>query len=116
MKYRKNIMGFEKSKSINYSTSVTVTKGEQIAIWSTVIIYMILMLISLFIIQSLAITITILVIGIFVIMGLMIFFVFRPLHKEERIKNSQITKATIDYSYNNITGKYKDNSKIEKIK
>lgn len=116
MKYRKNIMGFEKSKSINYNTSVTATKGEQIAIWSVVIIYMVLILISLFIIQSLAITITILVVGMFVIMGLMIFFIFRPLHKEERLKNASITKATTDYSYNTITGKYKDNSQVEKIK
>lgn len=116
MKYRKNIMGFEKSKSINYNTSVTATKGEIIAIWSTFIIYMILIIVSLFMIKSLAITITILVVGMFVIMGIMIFFIFRPLHKEERLKNSQITKTTIDYSYNNITGEYKDNSKIEKIK
>lgn len=116
MKYRKKIMGFEKSKSINYSTSVTATKGEQIAIWSVVIIYFVLILISLFIIKDLVIIITIIAGGIFVIMGIMFFIIFRPLHKEERLRNSQVTKATIDYSYNNITGEYKDNSKIEKIK
>lgn len=115
MKYNEKIAGFEKSKSINYSTQVTATKGEKIALWISVIIFFTLMFFSMFILKNIFITIIIMVVGIFSIISLMFFCVFRPLHKEERQRNAVITKSNINQSYNNITGKFEDNSKIEQI-
>ena len=116
MMIKKNIAGFEKKQSINYNTSVTATKGEKVVIWISVIIYVVMLLVSAFVFKNITVTIITMVVGIFVIMGVMVFCIFRPLHKEERKRNSRLIKATIDKSYNNITGEFKDNSKIEEIK
>lgn len=116
MRIKKNIAGFEKKKSINYNTSVTATKGEKAVIWISLIIYVVMLLVSVFVFKNITVTIITMIVGIFVIMGLMVFCVFRPLHKEERKRNTRLIKATIDRSYNNITGEFKDNSKIEEIK
>lgn len=112
MKNNKNIVGFEKSKSVNYSTSVTATKGEKIAIFSITALVFAVIVFSLIIDNTLMFILSI-VFGILLIFGSMLFCIFRPIHKEERIANSQKVKATIDYSYNNITGNMKDNSYIE---
>lgn len=115
MKYRKNIAGFEKSKSLNYSTSVTATKGEKIVLFLSVLVYFSMIFISIFVLKNIFISIIIFVVGIFALMGLMVFFIFRPLHMEERMENERLAKITVDRSYNNITGEFKDNSKIEEI-
>ncbi len=112
MKKNKSIVGFQKSKSVNYSTSVTATKGEKIAIFSVVVVAFAIMVFS-FIIANTLVFILSVAFGMFLIFGTMIFCVFRPAHKKERMENAQKVKATVDYSYNNITGKVKDNSYIE---
>lgn len=112
MKKNKSIVGFQKSKSVNYSTSVTATKGEKIAIFSVVVVAFAIMVFS-FIIANTLVFILSVAFGMLLIFGTMIFCVFRPAHKKERMENAQKVKATVDYSYNNITGKVKDNSYIE---
>ena len=112
MKKNKSIVGFQKSKSVNYSTSVTATKGEKIAIFSVVVVAFAVMVFS-FIVANTLVFILSVAFGMLLIFGTMIFCVFRPAHKKERMENAQKVKATVDYSYNNITGKVKDNSYIE---
>lgn len=112
MKKNKSIAGFEKSKSVSYSTSVTATTGEKIALFLIAAVVFSVIVFSL-IIDNILMFILSIVFGILLLFGTMLFCVFRPIHKEERIANAQKVKAKIDYSYNNITGKTKDNSYIE---
>lgn len=113
MKYDKNIAGFEKSKSTHYSTKVTATKGERIAIWTSFVFVFALVFFSIFFLKNLVTMFITIGVGIIILFAIMFFCVFRPLHKEERQKNAFVTKATINQSYNNVTGKVNDNSKIE---
>lgn len=115
MKKNINIAGFKKAKSVHYSTSVTATKGEKIAVFLTTAAVFATIVASIIIGKILMFVLSI-VFGILLIFGIMIFCVFRPVHKKERIANSKKVKIKTDYSYNNITGKVKDNSHIEIIK
>lgn len=112
MKYRKEIAGFRKEKGVNYNTTVTATKGEQIAIWISVVIFMIMVLLSIFVFKSVIAFIIVVATSILSIFLMMIVFIFRPIHKEERLKNTVKCDYKIDISYNNITNKYTDNSEI----
>lgn len=115
MKYTKQIAGFRKEKGVNYHTSLSLTKGEQIAVWIFAILFMVIVLLSIFVIKNILFMVLTTVGSILVMFFMVLFFLFRPLHKEERIKNQIKEKYTIDTAYNNITGNVKENKKVDKF-
>lgn len=104
MKYRKNIAGFAKGKAVNYSTSVTATKGEQILIWLEVLLFFAILALVIFVFQNFFAMILTIFLGIFIIMGTVVLCVFRKSHKEERQRNTKIVKEDVNDFYVNLPG------------
>lgn len=115
MKYTKQIAGFRKEKGVNYHTKITLTKGEQIAIWIFAILFTIMVILSMFVVKNVLFMVLTTLGSILVLFSMVLFFLLRPLHKEERIKNQIKEKYSIDISYNNITGDAKVNKKVDKF-
>lgn len=113
MRYSKQIAGFRKEKGVNYHTTVTLTKGEQIAVWIFAILFMMMVLLSIFVIKNILFMVLTTVGSILVMFFMILFFLFRSLHKGERIKNQIKEKYTIDTAYNNITGDVKEDKKLK---
>lgn len=101
MKINKNIKEFRKIKVMDYSTSVTATKIEKIIIWICFILFLIFMSLAIFVFESIAAMIITFILGYIVLFSLMLFFIFRPLHKKERINNQYADKLNIDSNLNN---------------
>ncbi len=92
MKYNKNLKSAFKGKKMSYSTSVTMTKGEKIAINLYIILFIVLILLNIFIFKNIISLIISLFIYIFGLLLLILFFLFRPIHKSERIDNERFFK------------------------
>lgn len=101
---RYEIAGFRKGWEVNYSTSVTATKGEKIALLVCVLLVMCAVLASLFVFKSMLAFILCTVGGILLLFGVMIFCIFRPKHKEERMQNAAISSGKVDEVWVNLPG------------
>lgn len=102
MKKRKEIAGFRKGRELHYSTSVSATKGEQIAIWGCVLLFICAVLSALFVLKSILAFVLSVVGGMILIFGVMLFCVFRPKHKEERLQNTVTSDVSVDEAWCNL--------------
>lgn len=105
MKMRKEIAGFRKGRSMNYFTSVTATKGEQTVIWLCVLLVMCAVLVALFVFKSMLALFLSIFGGILLLFGVMLFCVFRPKHREERLQNTFTSNVKVDEAWINLPGK-----------
>lgn len=96
------IAGFRKGWEANYSTSVTATKGEKIALWGCVLLMLCAVLASLLLFKSMLAFTLCTVGGMLLIFGVMIFCIFRPKHKEERMQNAAISSGKVDEVWVNL--------------
>ncbi|MDE7238095.1 MAG: hypothetical protein K2N41_00090 [Lachnospiraceae bacterium] len=105
MKKRKEIAGFRKGRALNYSTSVTATKGEQATIWLCALLVMCVVLAALFVFKSILALFLSVFGGILLLFGVMLFCVFRSKHREERLQNTVTSNGKVDEAWNNLPGK-----------
>ncbi len=105
MKTRKEIAGFRKGKELHYSTSVTATKGEQTVIWLCVLLVMCVVLVAIFVFKSMLALFLSIFGGILLLFGVMLFCVFRPKHREERLQNTFTSNAKVGEAWCNLPGK-----------
>lgn len=81
-----------KGKTTRYHTEVTTTKNEQIVIWITALLLFVCILLSLFIFESVWMTVLFDFIVFLIVFSIWIFILFRPNHKEEVEQNTTISK------------------------
>lgn len=105
MKMRKEIAGFRKGRSMNYFTSVTATKAEQTVIWLCVLLVMCVVLVAIFVLKSTLVLILSILGGVILLFGVMLFCVFRPKHREERLQNTFTSNVKVDEAWINLPGK-----------
>ncbi|MBD5530616.1 MAG: hypothetical protein HDQ98_00220 [Lachnospiraceae bacterium] len=105
MKKRKEIAGFRKGRAMNYSTSVTATKGEQTVIWLCVLMVICAVLVALFVFKSMLALFLSIFGGIILLFGVMLFCMFRPKHREERLQNTVTSNVKVDEAWLNLPGK-----------
>ena len=92
MKYKKTLIRYEKKKSINYSTTVTLTKKENILVITMFLLVLIMGLISGIEIKNNILTFIVIMGGIILLAIISLLIIFRKSHKEERIANETIIK------------------------
>lgn len=110
---QKEIAGFRKGWAVNYSTSVTATKGEQIAIWTCVLLMFCGVLLALFVLKSILVFVLSIVGGIILLFAVVLFCIFRGKHKEERLQNTVMTSGKVNEAWCNIPGLIRDSEKQE---
>lgn len=100
---KRQIAGFRKGRSYHYSSSVTVTKGEQIVIWLCVVLVFCGILTALFVLKSVPAFILSVFLGIMLIFAVMLFCFFRKKHKEERQRNAVVWSGKVDEAWCSLT-------------
>lgn len=100
---KKQIAGFRKGRSYHYSSSVTVTKGEQIVIWLCVILVFCCIFAAWFVFKSIFAFMISTFLGIILIFAVMLFCFFRKKHKEERQRNAVVWSGKVDEAWCSLT-------------
>lgn len=96
MKRQIELFSFRKGRELNYSTSVTATKGEKIAVWVCVLLLLCAVLAALFVFKNTLAFVLSIVGGIILIFGVILFCILRPKHREERIQNTVTSNVKVD--------------------
>ena len=99
-------------KSIDYSTTVSLSKLEEMILVSAFILFFVSVFLIIMTDFSL-ISVLLCIASIMFIFILVVYLVLKPSNRKERKQNEEITKVSIDYTYNGLTDKEENNSFTE---